>query len=57
MGTRARRPRVAALSKKVLGLAALRPGQQGVIDSVLARQHTLAIVSRTRTRSGVSATG
>jgi ATP-dependent DNA helicase RecQ len=44
MGTRARRPRVAALLKKVFGLAALRPGQQEVIDSVLARQHTLAIM-------------
>src|SRR5687767_14529955 len=44
MGTRATRPRVAALLKKVFGLTALRPGQQEVIDSVLARQHTLAIM-------------
>jgi len=36
--------RVTALVRKVFGLSALRPGQQAVIDAVLARQHTLAIM-------------
>jgi ATP-dependent DNA helicase RecQ len=36
--------KVAGLLRRVFGLSALRPGQQAVIDSVLAKQHTLAIM-------------
>ena len=39
-----RRSNVTALVGEVFGLAALRPGQQVVIDAVLARPHTLAIM-------------
>ena len=42
--TRTPRSRVAALVRKVFGLSTLRPGQQAVIDAVLAKQHTLAIM-------------
>jgi ATP-dependent DNA helicase RecQ len=35
---------VAAVVRKVFGLSTLRPGQQAVIDAVLAGQHTLAIM-------------
>jgi ATP-dependent DNA helicase RecQ len=38
------RSRVAALVREVFGLSALRPGQQAVIDAVLAGQHTLAVM-------------
>jgi ATP-dependent DNA helicase RecQ len=38
------RSRVATLVRKVFGLSALRPGQLAVIDAVLAKQHTLAIM-------------
>ncbi len=41
---RSRRSRVAAVVRDVFGLSALRPGQQAVIDAVLAKQHTLAIM-------------
>ncbi len=36
--------RISAILKKVFGLSALRPGQQEVIDAVLAGEHTLAIM-------------
>jgi ATP-dependent DNA helicase RecQ len=36
--------RVAKLVRQVFGLADLRPGQQAVIDAVLAKRHTLAIM-------------
>jgi len=36
--------RVPAILKKVFGLSTLRPGQQAVIDAVLAGRHTLAIM-------------
>ena len=39
-----RRARVETLVRTVFGLSALRPGQQLVIDAVLSRQHTLAIM-------------
>jgi superfamily II DNA or RNA helicase len=39
-----RRARVETLVRTVSGLSALRPGQQAVIDAVLSRQHTLAIM-------------
>ena len=42
--TRRSRSRIAALVTKVFGLPSLRPGQQAVIDSVLAKRHTLAIM-------------
>ena len=35
---------VASLVRSVFGLSTLRPGQQAVIDAVLAKQHTLAIM-------------
>src|SRR4029453_2945495 len=35
---------VARLVSSVFGLSTLRPGQQAVIDAVLAKQHTLAIM-------------
>jgi ATP-dependent DNA helicase RecQ len=38
------RSAIARLLRTVFGLSALRPGQQAVIDAVLARQHTLAIM-------------
>ena len=41
---RAARRRIPAILKKVFGLAELRPGQQEVIDAVLAGRHTLAIM-------------
>jgi len=40
----ATRRRVTAVLKKVFGLTALRPGQQAVIDAVLAGKHTLALM-------------
>ena len=43
-GSVVNRGRVQSVLKNVFGLSALRPGQQAVIDSVLARQHTLAIM-------------
>jgi ATP-dependent DNA helicase RecQ len=36
--------RVSKVIRQVFGLADLRPGQQAVIDAVLARHHTLAIM-------------
>jgi superfamily II DNA helicase RecQ len=36
--------RVSKVMRQVFGLAELRPGQQAVIDAVLARRHTLAIM-------------
>jgi ATP-dependent DNA helicase RecQ len=36
--------RVSKIVRHVFGLADLRPGQQAVIDSVLAKRHTLAIM-------------
>ena len=41
---RTSRSRVAAVVRKVFGLSSLRPGQQAVIDAVLAGQHTLAVM-------------
>ena len=38
------RARVARVVRQVFGLAEMRPGQQAVIDAVLAKQHTLAIM-------------
>jgi ATP-dependent DNA helicase RecQ len=38
------RSRVDAVVRKVFGLSTLRPGQQAVIEAVLAGQHTLAIM-------------
>src|SRR5688572_20716435 len=42
----ARRPaaKISQVIRQVFGLAELRPGQQAVIDAVLARHHTLAIM-------------
>jgi ATP-dependent DNA helicase RecQ len=37
-------PRVSKLIRQIFGLADLRPGQQAVIDAVLAKRHTLAIM-------------
>ena len=39
-----RRRRIEHIVTKVFGLASLRPGQQAVIDAVLAGTHTLAIM-------------
>ena len=39
-----RRRRIAHIVTKVFGLSGLRPGQQAVIDAVLAGTHTLAIM-------------
>jgi ATP-dependent DNA helicase RecQ len=39
-----RRSHIAQVVRQVFGLDELRPGQQAVIDAVLARQHTLAIM-------------
>ena len=36
--------RVSKVIRQVFGLADLRPGQQAVIDAVLAKRHTLAIM-------------
>jgi ATP-dependent DNA helicase RecQ len=44
MISRPRRSRIAQVVRQVFGLDELRPGQQAVIDAVLARQHTLAIM-------------
>ncbi len=41
---RTRHARVETLVRTVFGLSALRPGQQEVIDAVLSKQHTLAIM-------------
>jgi ATP-dependent DNA helicase RecQ len=38
------RRQVSRILTKVFGLASLRPGQRAVIDAVLARKHTLAIM-------------
>ena len=38
------RRRVTAILKRVFGVTALRPGQQAVIDAVLAGKHTLALM-------------
>jgi superfamily II DNA helicase RecQ len=37
--------RVSKIMRQVFGLADLRPGQRAVIDAVLAKQHTLAIMA------------
>ena len=39
-----KRRRIARIVTKLFGLAGLRPGQQAVIDAVLAGTHTLAIM-------------
>jgi ATP-dependent DNA helicase RecQ len=39
-----RRRQISRILTKVFGLSSLRPGQQAVIDSVLAGKHTLAIM-------------
>lgn len=44
MSSTDRRRRIAHVVRKVFGLSALRPGQQAVIDAVLAGTHTLAIM-------------
>lgn len=44
MSSTARRRRIAHVVTKVFGLPGLRPGQQAVIDAVLAGTHTLAIM-------------
>jgi ATP-dependent DNA helicase RecQ len=44
MTPRSWRSRVSALVRTVFGLSTLRPGQQAVIDAVMAKQHTLAIM-------------
>src|SRR3954470_7801403 len=44
MSGRRNRAGVTKLLRTVFGLSALRPGQDAVIDSVLGRQHTLAIM-------------
>ena len=44
MTARRRAARVAKVLRDVFGLAELRPGQQAVIDAVLAKRHTLAIM-------------
>ena len=38
------RAKIAKVLRQVFGLSSLRPGQQEVIESVLAKQHTLAIM-------------
>jgi ATP-dependent DNA helicase RecQ len=43
-GTAPNRRRVTAILKRVFGLTTLRPGQQDVIDAVLAGTHTLALM-------------
>src|SRR3954451_15244165 len=42
--SRGGRARVTKVIREVFGLSELRPGQQEVIDAVLARRHTLAIM-------------
>src|SRR3954465_4772609 len=44
MSVRRNRAAVTKLLRSVFGLSELRSGQQAVIDAVLARQHTLAIM-------------
>ena len=44
MTARRNAARVSKVMRQVFGLAELRPGQQAVIDAVLARRHTLAIM-------------
>jgi len=44
MGVARDRRRVTAIVKRVFGLTTLRPGQQEVIDAVLAGTHTLALM-------------
>jgi len=44
MTSRGRTPRVSKVVRRVFGLEELRPGQQAVIDAVLAKRHTLAIM-------------
>jgi ATP-dependent DNA helicase RecQ len=44
MHHRAGKTKIQTILKRVFGLTALRPGQQAVIDAVLAKQHTLAIM-------------
>ena len=36
--------RVSKVVRQIFGLAELRPGQRAVIDAVLAKRHTLAIM-------------
>lgn len=42
--TTATHARVSKVARQVFGVSELRPGQRAVIDSVLSRQHTLAIM-------------
>jgi ATP-dependent DNA helicase RecQ len=44
MTSRGSGARVSKVIRRVFGLADLRPGQQAVIDAVLAKRHTLAIM-------------
>ena len=44
MTARRNATRVSKVMRQVFGLEELRPGQQAVIDAVLARRHTLAIM-------------
>ena len=44
MSARRRGARVSKIVEEVFGLAELRPGQRAVIDAVLAKRHTLAIM-------------
>ena len=44
MTTRRRGAQIAKVLRDVFGVSELRPGQQAVIDAVLAKQHTLAIM-------------
>ncbi len=44
MTTRRRDTRISRVLRQVFGVSELRPGQQAVIDAVLAKQHTLAIM-------------
>jgi superfamily II DNA helicase RecQ len=44
MSARRRGGRVSKIVGEVFGLAELRPGQRAVIDAVLAKRHTLAIM-------------
>ena len=44
MTTRQSGARISKVLRQVFGVSELRPGQRAVIDAVLAKQHTLAIM-------------
>jgi superfamily II DNA helicase RecQ len=44
MTTRQRGTQISKVMRHVFGVSELRPGQQAVIDAVLAKHHTLAIM-------------